>query len=404
MQALEIKKDIYWVGAVDYNSRDFHGYSLSPRGTTYNAFVVKDKKNVLFDTVKHDFTNTLRCRLAHLMNPEDIDYIVINHVELDHAGSPGEMIELCKPEAVSCSPIGQKAIEAHFRDWEKWPLKVVKTGDSINIGQRNIHFLETRMLHWPDSMCSYIAEDKVLISNDAFGQNIASSERFTDQVSRESLENSMREYFFNIVVPYSPQVLKVLEQIKSLKLEIDMIAPDHGLIFRGRHEAEFAIESYKKYALQEPLKRAVIVYDTMWHSTEKMAYAIGEGLGSVGVPYRIMDLKSNHHSAVMTEVGKSGLVIVGSPTHNNAILPFAAGFLTYMKGLRPQNRIGGAFGSFGWSGECVKIIGDWLKDIGFDMPVDPVKAKYVPTHDILAQCAVMGRALGAALEAKCSGR
>ena len=388
---------------VDYQSRDFHGYSLSPRGTTYNAYVVKDEKNVLFDTVKHSSSSVLHGRLAHLMNPEDIDYIVVNHVELDHAGALPEMIELCKPEAVFCSPMGQKAIEAHFRDWEKWPLKVVKTGDVVNIGKRNIHFLETRMLHWPDSMCSYIAEDKLLISNDAFGQNIACSERFADEISRESLEQSMLEYYFNIVVPYSPQVLKTLDQIASLKLDIDMIAPDHGLIFRGEQEVSFALDSYKTFALQEPRKRAVIVYDTMWHSTEKMAYAIGEGLDSVGVPYRIMDLKSNHHSAVMTEVGKSGLVIVGSPTHNNRILPFVAGFLTYMQGLRPQNRIGGAFGSFGWSGECVKVIGDWLKDMGFDMPVDPVKTKYVPNHEALAQCADMGRALGAALKAKCAG-
>ena len=402
MKSLEIKKDIFWVGAVDYQSRDFHGYSLSPRGTTYNAYVVKDEKNVLFDTVKHDFADVLHGCLAHLMNPEDIDYIVVNHVELDHAGALPEMIELCKPETVFCSPMGQKAIEAHFRDWGKWPLKVVKTGDVINIGKRNIHFLETRMLHWPDSMCSYIAEDKLLISNDAFGQNIACSERFADEISRESLAHSMLEYYFNIVVPYSPQVLKTLDQIASLKLDIDMIAPDHGLIFRGEQEVQFALDSYKTFALQEPRKRAVIVYDTMWHSTEKMAYAIGEGLDSVGVPYRIMDLKSNHHSAVMTEVGKSGLVIVGSPTHNNRILPFVAGFLTYMQGLRPQNLIGGAFGSFGWSGECVKIIGDWLKDMGFDMPVDPVKTKYVPTHEALAQCADMGRALGAALKAKCA--
>lgn len=404
MHALEIKKDIFWVGAVDFGSRDFHGYSLSPRGTTYNAYVVKDEKNVLFDTVKHSFADTLRCRLEGLMNPEDINYIVINHVELDHAGSLPETIELCKPEAVFCSPMGLKAIEAHFTGWEKWPLKVVKTGDSVNIGKRNIHFIETRMLHWPDSMCSYIAEDKVLISNDAFGQNIAGSERFFDQMPRESVEHSMREYYFNIVVPYSSQVLKVLEQIKSLKLDIEMIAPDHGLIFRDKQQVEFALDSYKKFALQEPQKRAVIVYDTMWHSTEKMAYAIGEGLWSVGIPYRIMDLKSNHHSAVMTEVGQCGLVIVGSPTHNNGILPFVAGFLTYMQGLRPQNRIGGAFGSFGWSGECVKVIGDWLKNMGFDMPVDPVKNKYVPTQEALNQCAVMGRALGAALEARCAGK
>lgn len=243
MQALEIKKDIFWVGAVDYSSRDFHGYSRSPHGTTYNAYVIKDEKNVLFDTVKHEFTDVLRCRLSNLMNPEDIDYIVVNHVELDHTGALEEMVKLCKPETIFCSPMGQKVIEAHFNEWKDWPLKVVKTGDKINIGKRNIQFLETRMLHWPDSMFSYIPEDKLLISNDAFGQNIASSERFSDEISREIIEHSMLEYYYNIVVPYSSQVLKVIDQVATLNLDIDMIAPDHGLIFRGKQEAQFALDT-----------------------------------------------------------------------------------------------------------------------------------------------------------------
>lgn len=403
MQPLEIKKDVFWVGAVDYASRDFHGYSLSPQGTTYNAYVVKDAKNVLFDTVKHEYTATLVDRLSQVLNPSEIDYIVVNHVELDHAGALPRLIELCKPEAVFCSPLGQKAIEAHFTGWEAWPLKIVKTGDSVSIGKRTIRFIETRMLHWPDSMLSYIPEDKLLISNDAFGQNIASSERFADEVGRTVLEHAMTEYYHNIVLPYSQQVLKVLAQAAELQLDIDMIAPDHGLIFRGKEDVAYALETYRKFAEQAPQKRAVIVYDTMWHSTAKMAYAIAEGLLSVGVQSRIMDLKDNHHSAVMTEMARCGLVVVGSPTHNNGIMPFVAGMLTYMKGLRPQNKIGGAFGSFGWSGECVKIIGDWLQGMGFELPVAPVKVKYVPGDDTMAQCVAMGKALGEALIAKCDG-
>lgn len=402
MKALEIKKDIYWVGAVDYASLDFHGYSLSPHGTTYNTYLVKDEKNVLFDTVKDSFAGTLLCRLSSVIEPGKIDYIVVNHVELDHSAALPKLIEACKPEAVFCSPMGLKAIETHFEGCENWPIKVVKTGDSVSIGKRNIHFLETRMLHWPDSMFSYIPEDKLLISNDAFGQNIACSERFADEVDRPALEHAMVEYYHNIVLPYSQQVLKVLAQAAELKLDIDMIAPDHGLIFRGKEDVRFAIDAYKRFAEQKTKKRAVIVYDTMWHSTEKMAYAIAEGLNSVGVPTRIMDLKTNHHSAVMTEIARCGLVVVGSPTHNNGILPFVSGFLTYMKGLRPQNRLGAAFGSFGWSGECVKIISDRLAEMGLEMPVEPVKTKYVPKHDALCQCAEIGAALGAALAAKCS--
>lgn len=400
MQPLEIKKDIFWVGAVDYGSRDFHGYSLSPQGTTYNAYVVKDEKNVLFDTVKAPFTSTMLCRLAHVMDPKEIDYIVINHAELDHAGALPELIAACQPEKIFCSPMGLRSLEAHF-DISGWPLEAKKSGESLSIGKRTVHFLETRMLHWPDSMFSYIAEDKLLISNDAFGQNIACSERFADEIPRLVLDRAMQEYYHNIVLPYSQQVLKVLDQVAELKLDIDMIAPDHGLIFRTREDVRHVLETYRDFALQKPRKRAVIIYDTMWHSTEKMAYAIAEGLQAAGVPHRIMDLKSNHHSAVMTELANCGLVIVGSPTHNNSVLPSVAGMLTYMKGLRPQNRIGAAFGSFGWSGECVNIITDWLTLMNMEQPVRPVKAKYVPGHDVMQECFSMGKALGEALTEKC---
>lgn len=402
MQPLEIKKDIYWVGAVDYASRDFHGYSRSPMGTTYNNYVVLDEKKVLFDTVKHDFTSTMLCRLAKLVDPAEIDYIVVNHVELDHAGALPELIRVCRPEAVFCSPMGQKAIESHFKECGEWPLKVVKTGDTISIGKRSIHFIETRMLHWPDSMFSYIPEDTLLICNDAFGQNIASSERFADQINRELLEHAIAEYFYNIVLPYSPQVLKVLSQVEELGLDIDMIAPDHGLIFRSRDDARFILDMYGRLAEQKPQPRALIVYDTMWHSTEKMAYAISEGLSSEGIQNRIMDLKHNHHSAVMTELARCGLVIVGSPTHNNGILPGVAGLLTYMKGLRPKNRIGGAFGSYGWSGECVKIISDWLQSMDMELPAGPCKTKYVPMHETLRECFEMGKTLAGELKAKCA--
>ncbi|MDR1946150.1 MAG: FprA family A-type flavoprotein [Desulfovibrio sp.] len=401
MKAQEIKKDVYWIGAVDYESRNFHGYSLSPRGTTYNNYLILDEKKTIFDTVKPEHAGFSLERLASVINPAEIDYLVINHAEADHAGALPDFIAACRPECVFCSPMGQKALEGHFRAWKNWPLKVVKSGDVISLGKRSVHFLETRMLHWPDSMFSYIPEDRLLFSNDAFGQNIASSERFADEISREVLLSAMSEYYHNIVLPYSQQVLKVLAQVGEMGLDIDMIAPDHGLIFRGKEDAAFVLKTYRRFAEQKPGKRAVIVYDTMWYSTQTMAYAVAEGLGAAGVPARIMSLKDNHHSAVMSEVARCGLVMVGSPTHNNGILPFVSGFLTYMKGLRPQNRLGGVFGSFGWSGECVKIISERLADMGFELPADPVKVKYVPDAESLEQCFALGLTLGRALEAKC---
>lgn len=401
MQPIEIKKDIFWVGAVDHNSRDFHGYSLSPQGTTYNAYIVKDEKNVLFDTVKSDFVGTMQCRLGKVIEPCDIDYIVVNHVEPDHSGALPDLVACCKPEKIFCSPMGLRAMEAHF-DITGWPVQVVKTGDSISIGKRTIHFVETRMLHWPDSMCSYIAEDKLLICNDAFGQNIASTERFADEIDRAALFHAMKEYYHNIVLPFSPIVIKTLDMLAEMKLDVDMLAPDHGLIFRGYDDVKYALDTYRTFAEQKPKKRAVIMYDTMWHSTEKMARAIADGLESEGVPTRIMWLKANHHSSVMTEVADCGAVLVGSPTHNNGIMPNVAAMLTYMKGLRPQNRVGAAFGSFGWSGESVKEITSWLESMGFDLPADPVKVKHVPKHDTYAKCFELGQQVARALIAKCA--
>ncbi len=402
MQALEIKKDIFWVGAVDYGSFDFHGYSLSPRGTTYNSYLVKDEKIVLFDTVKDSFASTMLCRLNQVLPQKKVDYLIINHVELDHAGAVPQIIAACKPEKIFCSQMALKSIAGHF-DTSGWPpIQAVKTGDFISIGKRTIHFVEARMLHWPDSMLSYIPEDKLLITNDAFGQNIASTERFADEIQRPALYAAMQEYYYNIVLPYSQQVLKLLEQARAMKLDVDMIAPDHGLIYRTREDVEYVLNCYEEFALQKPKKRALIIYDTMWHSTEKMAYAVAEGLHAAGVPCRIMDLKRHHHSEVMSELANCGALLVGSPTHNNGILPFVAGTLAYIKGLRRKNLVGGAFGSFGWSGESVKIISEKLADMEVELPAEPVKCQFKPGHGAFEQCFALGKTIGAALAAKCA--
>lgn len=400
MKPLAIKDDIYWVGAVDYSSRDFHGYSRSPQGTTYNCYLVKDEKNTLFDTVKAESLELMLQRVREVLDPRDIDYIVVNHVELDHAGCLPALVELCKPEKIFCSPMGLKTMECYF-DITGWPIEVKKTGDTLSLGKRTVHFLEARMLHWPDSMFSYLAEDKLLICNDAFGQNIACSERFADEIDREVLEHAMKEYYHNIVQPFAPQVLKVLGQVAELQLDIDMVAPDHGLIFRSREDSAFALETYRRYASPVWKKRALITYDTMWHSTEKMAFAMGDGLYAAGVPYRILPIKANHHSSVMTELADCGAVLVGSPTHNNGILPGVANLLTYMKGLRPQKKMAMAFGSFGWSGEGARIVHEHLQGMSFETPLEPLTCKYAPKADVLEQCFQAGKTLGEALAKRC---
>ncbi|MDD4701242.1 MAG: FprA family A-type flavoprotein [Desulfovibrio sp.] len=399
MQPVEIKKDIFWIGYVDYDHRDFHGYSRSPDGSTYNAYLIKDEKNVLMDTVAAGCEGTLLCRMAKVLDPEKIDYIVCNHLELDHSGALDTIVERCKPEKIFVSHAGLKSMAGYFAG-KDWPVHAVKSGDTVSIGKRTIVFQETRMLHWPDSMVSYIPEERLLISNDIFGQNIANSARFVDDFddNGEYLRR-VKEYYYNIVLPYSPMVLKTLPVVEQL--DIDMIAPDHGLIHRGEKAVRSVIDLYRTMAEQKPQQRALIFYDTMWQSTESMAYAACSGLEENGVPTRIMSVKSNHHSAIMTELADCGAVLAGSPTHNNTILPLVAAQLTYMKGLKPLNRVGGAFGSYGWSGEAPKQLQEHLAGMHMEMPAEPVKCNWRPDRDVLKACHELGKTIAETLKKKC---
>ncbi|MCK9294747.1 MAG: flavodoxin domain-containing protein [Desulfobulbaceae bacterium] len=394
--AVEIKEKIHWVGAVDWNIRDFHGYSTY-KGTTYNAFLAMDEKIALFDTVKKPFKSEMLHRISQLTDPAKIDYIIVNHVEMDHSGCLPEMVELIKPEKIFCSPMGEKAIQSHFHP-KGWPLEVVKSGDTLKLGKKTVHFLETRMLHWPDSMFSYIPEDKLLISSDAFGQHWSTSERFNDEVSPEELLSHAAKYYANILMIFSPNVQKLLETVQKMKLDIDMIAPDHGLIWRKNPQQ--IIEAYARWSNYEAKEKAVVVYDTMWHSTEKMARAICQGLVEEGISVKMMDLKVNHRSDIITEILEAKAMLFGSPTLNNGMMPTMADVLTYLKGLRPKRKVGAAFGSFGWSGEAVKHINGFLEEMGTEI-VDPgIKVKNVPTHEDYQKCFDLGVKVGQAVKAK----
>lgn len=388
---VEIKPDVFWVGAIDWNIRDFHGYSTY-KGTTYNAFLIKDDKITLVDTVKGPFFNELLHHISQIVEPNKIDYLVINHVEMDHSGSFLQTVDAIKPEKIICSEMGEKALVQHFKRTDL-PYQVVKTGDSIRTGKKTIHFIETRMLHWPDSMFTYIPEDKLLISSDAFGQHWATSARFDDEVPFDELMNHAAKYYANILLLYSPLVQKLLAKVKELNLDIDMIAPDHGLIWRKNPLA--IIEAYDRWSRQEAKRKAIVVYDTMWHSTEKMARSITDGLIDEGIETIPMSLKVYHRSDIMTELLDSKGLVVGSPTINNGIFPTIADILTYMKGLKPVGKIGFAFGSYGWSGEAAKIISQYLSEMKVEQIIEePLRIQYVPDHEALKKCYELGRKLG----------
>jgi flavorubredoxin len=370
MKAFDIKNDIYWVGGIDWTLRDFHGY-LTQRGSTYNAYLIVDEKIVLVDTVKHYLCDEMLDRISSVTDPSKIDYIVSNHVEMDHSGSLPRLMEICRNATVITSPNGEIGLKKHFT--ANWNFKVVKTGDSISIGKRNLNFVLTQMVHWPDSMVTYIPEDKLLLSNDAFGQHIASPERFDDELGWENIRDEAAKYYANIVLPYGIQVDKALKAVSGL--EIDMIAPSHGLIWRKN--INNICEFYKKWSDNATEDKAIIVYDAMWGSTETIARIIYEVFEEKGIKAYLFDLKKNHCSDIMTHILTAKYICVGSPTLNNGMLPSVSAFLTYLKGLAPKNRIALAFGSYGWGGQSISQINDILAGCSFDM-LECIKAQYIP--------------------------
>lgn len=397
LKAIQITEKVWWVGAIDWNLREFHGYRTA-RGSTYNAYLVVADKITLIDTVKAPFKDEMMQRIASVIgDPARIDYIISNHAEMDHSGSLPQVMAEVKPEKVFASVMGVKALDAHFRIGSA--LTAVKTGDVISLGNMSVTFVETRMLHWPDSMVSYIPEQKILFSQDGFGMHLATDRIFADQNDSAVVEQEMRKYFANILLLYAPQVLKLLEELPKLNLAIDVIATDHGPIWRGEQLGR-PLELYKKWASQVPENRAVVVYSTMWHSTEKMATAIADGLRSAGTQVKVMSLEANTRSDVATEILCAGALVVGSPTINNQMYPAVADVLCYLKGLRPKNLLGAAFGSFGWSGEAVAQINEQFAAMKLELAAEGLKLKYVPSDADLEKCFGYGAAIGAVLAEK----
>jgi flavorubredoxin len=384
---IQIKPDIYWVGGIDWDIRNFHGY-LTQRGTTYNAYLIMDEKVVLVDTVKHYLFDEMLARIKEIIDPEKIDYVLSNHVEMDHSGSIPKILAHCPNAKIITSTKGEKGLRRHYK--KDWDFHVVKSGDTLNIGKRTLHFVHTPMVHWPDNMVTYIPEDKLLLPNDGFGQHIACSHRFDDEVGWEILKEEAGKYYANIVLPYGDQVLKAIDALSGL--EIDMIAPSHGIVWRSFIPK--ILEQYNMWASHETLDKAVIVYDSMWGSTEKIAYMLREGLEDKNVNVAVRNLKTNHISDVMTDVLTSKMILIGSPTLNNGMLPSVGAFMTYIKGLRPKKRIGYAFGSFGWGGQAKGEIEEIMKNLKWDLPKEGVNIKFIPDEDELMNVKEIGKELG----------
>ncbi|HHS49517.1 MAG TPA: FprA family A-type flavoprotein [candidate division Zixibacteria bacterium] len=382
-QAVRVTDKVYWVGAIDWKIRDFHGYD-TPRGSTYNAYLVMGEKIALLDAVKEPFKAELMSRIRSIIDPERIDYIVSNHSEPDHTGCLARVIRKVKPEKVFASKMGKKALYEHYAI----DVEAVSTGNVLDLGGLSLKFIETRMIHWPDSMVTYIPEVKALISQDAFGMHYATGERFADQLDEPVLRRESDKYYANIVLPYSPIVKNALESLASL--DIDLICPDHGPIWRSKEWVGKVLGWYGEYVEQKPTMKAVVIFDSMWSSTEKMAQAIAEGLIEGTADVRMINLHESPRSQVAHELLSAGALLVGSPTINNGIFPTVADVMTYIEGLKPKNLLGAAFGSYGWSGEAVGVLENTLDRMGVERTRESIKVNYVPTGDDLLKCRELG--------------
>lgn len=377
MQAMKLREEIYWVGAVDWDLRNFHGYTTN-RGATYNSYLILDEKITLIDGVKAPFVEEQLARIKSIIDPAKIDYIVSNHVEMDHSGSL-PMLKAACPNAVilTSAPNGLKGLTAHYGDLG---YQAVKTGESISIGKRTLQFVGTPMLHWPDNMVTYCPEEKNLFSNDAFGQHYASSERVADDAHLPVILAEAKKYYANIIMCYGKQAQGAVEIVSGLDLEA--IYPSHGVLWSEKHIPTI-LDAYRTWSNNEPEGGAIVVYDSMWHSTEKMAKAIVEGFTQKGISVKLFDLKENHNSDIMPDLLTSKYIAVGSPTLNNNMLPTVASFCCYMKGLSPKNRKAFAFGSYGWGGQSIKQVEAELEACGFDICLEAQRIQYIPSEEQL---------------------
>jgi anaerobic nitric oxide reductase flavorubredoxin len=386
MEITELKKGVYWVGAIDWNIRDFHGYS-TPTGTTYNAYLILDEKNVLVDTVKAPFYLEMMGRISEIIDPSRIDIVVSNHVEMDHSGSLTQVVERIGNPVVITSERGMKGLEKHYQ--KPFNFKIVKTGETLSIGSRNLAFVEAPMLHWPDSMFTYIKEDCLLLPNDAFGQHLASTQRFEDEVNGDWVMRHAAKYYANILWPLAPLILKKVEEVVKMGIPIDMIAPSHGLIWRK--DPSRIIQAYVEWSHGKTEKKVLVIYDTMWGSTEVMAKAILNGLTEEGVQVRLLSLRTNHRSDIIEEMLGAKGVLLGSPTLNNGMFPTMGDFLTYLKGLRPRGKVFGLFGSHGWGGGAIKEMKKYLEAEKFETWEKELSVQYLSDSGELEKAVQFGR-------------
>lgn len=380
---------VTWVGKIDWELRSFHGEEYSThRGSSYNSYLIKGEKNVLIDTVWEPFAEEFIANLKKEIDLNDIDYIIANHAEVDHSGSLPLLLKEIPNVPIYCTANGAKILKAHYH--EDWNFVEVKTGDTLDIGENKLVFVEARMLHWPDSMMTYMTGEDILFSNDAFGQHYASDLMYNDLVDQGELYQEAIKYYANILTPFSALVVRKIEEVLALNLPLSMIAPSHGIIWRD-NPAQI-IEKYMEWAQAYTENQVTIAYDSMWKATRKMAEAIAEGIKSVDkdVTVKLYNAAHTDKNDLITEIYKSKALLVGSSTVNKSIMSATSGILDMLRGLGLKNKKAAAFGSYGWSGESVALLTERLKDGKFEIVNDGIRELWNPDEEALERCRAYG--------------
>ncbi len=383
MNNVRLAEGVYYVGAVDWNLRDFHGYT-TPRGVTYNSYLIVDEKVCLIDTVKAPFAQELLDRISQIIDPAKIDYIITNHIEPDHSSALPAVMARAPQAKVLLTEHGRTGILKHYQ--QNYDFQVVKEGDVLDLGRNKLQFVPVPMLHWPDSMLSYLTGEQILFSNDAFGQHISTTKRFDDENELSELLYEAEKYYANILMPFGKMVVKAADKVKELPIRL--IAPSHGIVWR-KHIPEI-VAKYQDWGRGKAVSKVVIAYDSMWGSTERMARQILDGVAAAGVTGKLYKMSTSERSEVVRDMLEAGGILIGSPTLNNGMLPTMGALMTYMKGLRPAGKIGAAFGAYGWGGGAQNSMEEMLKSAGVAVEQPGLSLKWVPDAEELDKCFAFG--------------
>ena len=389
-----VKSNVYWVGKTDWELESFHGadYTIN-HGSSQNAYLVEEEKTVLIDTVWMPHANEFISNLESEINLSKIDFIVVNHGEIDHSGALPALMERVPSLPIYCTASAIKSLTGQYHHPE-WNFNIVKTGDSIDVGNgKSLVFVEMKMLHWPDSMATYLTGDNILFSNDAFGQHLAVEELFNDAADTCFLWGEALKYYANILTPFSALVKRKIEEVLALNLTIDIIAPSHGAIWRENPLS--IVEKYYEWSKDYQEDQITIIYDTMWDSTMQLAHKIGKEISQISPSTRvkIFNVSKTNKNDIMTEVFKSKAIAVGSPTVGQNILSSVGGWLDFLKELKFKNKRAAVFGCYGWSGESTRVLRERLTDAGFEVVAPEIKCNWVPIEDDLNKATEVATAL-----------